>query len=632
MNLIWSKYAWKYVRQVFMYPGTEIQGVHLRHGFFFNMVLLLSLSWGGSAVAQGTTWKKDAQVAALKYAENLTREQIKSNSKAAIIALYKKLYRSGRNKKLSRTLANIALSTEQINQLAENTAEALTSSDPQKRQAAAESLVISLGTEMAKMAKNKELRRHLTSVMGKAAQIKEVAGLLGAAGTRSGNRALAEYAGDLLVNATPAAAIVGFYKGAAKTMKYIDGQFVASEMEELYQRYKKGGEFAEKNLLIELQAGAIYGRIVRDKKTELRKQREAAVEDASEIASKKLIAKLIRTTDEDIYKDIVGLFKKRKLKEEQDAKAKARKQQYQAEAKLMLDALDSVSLSKFGKDWYNKHPVPLDAFIRSVKERLALDGVFDPHKSLDIRRIARLKAIELRYGKDSDEYKEVLVTILKTRKAALGSLKDGCVGEAKQLALRLRSAGYRWEKKGNPEMAKKYLRKSLECCTDPLTMKDLVVLNRGESLSKVQSKKSCTPAAEDYVGLSVQEKRLRHIRDRLSCLGYKRQKRLLKSLKIKLPKSVYNCVCRGAGVTLGGHYDPQPSKNCNSASPCKGGNLSCVAYGFPEDPALWSMCINIHKIGATKDAKGNVVKPGMALDELILKKLDDWKKSVSAGN
>ena len=116
---------------------TRREGVRMTRRLSIGLVAALGLCVAVSAAtAQSTTITEDMKAAVTAYADEQTKEHIKQSSKAAITALYKKLYGSGANKTLVRTLGTVALSAEEINTLAENAANAIVRGDPESVKAA----------------------------------------------------------------------------------------------------------------------------------------------------------------------------------------------------------------------------------------------------------------------------------------------------------------------------------------------------------------------------------------------------------------------------------------------------------------------------------------------------------------
>lgn len=120
----------------------------------------------GAATAQTTTITEDMKAAVAAYADEQAKEHIKQSSKAAITALYKKLYGSGANKILVRTLGTVALSAEEINTLAENAANAMVRGDPESVKAASSQVAIALGQTLTKGLKDPQLRTQMAGLLG----------------------------------------------------------------------------------------------------------------------------------------------------------------------------------------------------------------------------------------------------------------------------------------------------------------------------------------------------------------------------------------------------------------------------------------------------------------------------------
>jgi len=202
----------------------------------------LSLTPLHPALAQApTTWQEDAKKAALDYADEQAKEVIKSQSQAAITALYQKLYKSGANKTLVRQLGTVALSANEINKFAENAANAMNSGDPAKAKAASEEVAVALGKTLANGIKDPALRKQMAGVLGNLDKVTEAAAVLGKA-AGGDPQAAYEFLGRAFIAATPAAAAFTAVETAAGVVNYAKGKFVDSTIEELYQEYAKGDE------------------------------------------------------------------------------------------------------------------------------------------------------------------------------------------------------------------------------------------------------------------------------------------------------------------------------------------------------------------------------------------------------
>ncbi|OYW66485.1 MAG: hypothetical protein B7Z40_11405 [Bosea sp. 12-68-7] len=177
-----------------------------------------------AASAQGTlapprTWQEDARDAARAYADEKAKETIKEQSRAAITALYKKVYKSGANQRLLRTLGEVALSAEEINTLADNAAHAMTSGDPEAVKAASGQVAIALGRTLAKGLADPELRKQMIGALGNVDQVNEFAEAMGSAA--GGDRQAAyEYLGRALIAVTPAAGVIAAAEAVKGAMTY----------------------------------------------------------------------------------------------------------------------------------------------------------------------------------------------------------------------------------------------------------------------------------------------------------------------------------------------------------------------------------------------------------------------------
>ena len=185
-------------------------------------------------------WASAAKAAAIKYGDEKKNEVIKEKSEEAVKALYAKLYKSGADRTLLRVYADVAVSTPELEKLAEEFAKASNSDDPEEMRQATEKVELTLGKEIARMAPNKQLRDKLSAVIGKGDTIDAIADALGnaASGTEEGRIEAAEYVGETLLAATPGADVAAFCQSAYGAMKFVKDRYVDSNLEELYQHYK----------------------------------------------------------------------------------------------------------------------------------------------------------------------------------------------------------------------------------------------------------------------------------------------------------------------------------------------------------------------------------------------------------
>lgn len=296
-------------------------------------------------------WREEAQKAAIKFGDEKKDELIKERSKEAILALYGKLYKSGADPALSRALAEVALSAPELNKLAEETADAHASGDPDKIREAAEKVAVNLGQQLTRLASKQQTRKQFEAVIGKADKVREISEVLGnaASGTAEGRRAAEQYVGQALIDMTPAAGVVGFYQGAYGAMKYANDKYVDRKVEEFYQAYRKADEEGRKFLIEQVSVGqGGFGYVVRDRMMELKQQKDAAIADASGTVGEQMRERM-KPTAEDAVADIVSSFDLRIDKERKDAAIATEREKAQAEAGYMLKELDRVSSERNGK-------------------------------------------------------------------------------------------------------------------------------------------------------------------------------------------------------------------------------------------------------------------------------------------
>ena len=414
-------------------------------------------------------WRKDAKEAAIKYADDKKNEIVKEQAKAAVFALYKKLYsvRSGASRTLSRALAEVAISAPELNELANEAAEAYGSGDPDKIREASEKVAVKFGEQISRLASNPETRKVLGSIIGSADTVKELSGVLGqvAAGTDEGRREAAKYVGETLISLTPAAGVVGFYQTAYGVMKYANDEFIDSNIEDLYRDYKSG-KLSEAGLKEQL-GRAPYDYIVTDKINELREEKTAGIADAAKQASDALKEHLTRTTDAEVIRNIVASFDGRVDKERQDKAAATEREKAQKEAENILEKLNDVASQRHGSDWHKTRSYDLDRFTKTVRDALKADGVLDPNNPVHVKKMSEVLSTAMVHGKGSKAHTKLLGELEEIKKDVIETNKGAnCTGDTPALASRL------WQKGRQLVAAKKaaeaipVLKQSLEICPD----------------------------------------------------------------------------------------------------------------------------------------------------------------------
>ncbi|MFN7012467.1 MAG: hypothetical protein ACK4PN_20830 [Allorhizobium sp.] len=380
----------------------------------------LALSPPSPAYAQApTTWQEDAKKAALDYADEQAKEVIKSQSQAAIVALYKKLYKSGANKALVRQLGTVALSANEINKFAENAADALTSGDPEKAKAATEEVAVALGKTLANGIKDPALRKQMAGILGNIDKVNEAADVLGKA-AGGDPQAAYEYLGRAFIAATPAAAAFTAVETAAGAIKYVKGKFVDGTIEELYQEYAKGDEQTREAIRERLETLPLYSSVIRDRKIELAQQRADDISLATAEPSDEVRARLTAASEAEVVDNIFQTFATRAKQEQSAAVVEKARAEAEAEAELMVEALNTAAYGKYGRDWWAKHPYNLSRFTQLIRDKLKNDGVLDPHDKTHIRAMANLLSTGLVHGTNSKEYQEQLAKFEEYRNIVAG--------------------------------------------------------------------------------------------------------------------------------------------------------------------------------------------------------------------
>lgn len=426
-----------------------------------------------AGTASHADWREEAKEAAIKYADDKKEELIKEQSRAAITALYKKLYQSGTNREMSRALAEIALTAPELDKLAAETGTAYASGDEDEIRKANEKLAVTFGKQIARLGSTQETRKYLDSMIGKADKVHEVSEVLGAAasGSEEGKRKAEEYLGKTLIGMTPAAEVVGFYQSAYGVMKTANDKFVNGKIEDFYQAYKNADAEGRKFLLDQVAHGeGGYGYVIRDRIKDLREQKEAATFDAAAKAGERTREHLTNATDEMAIADIVSTFNSRIEKERKQRIISEERTKANLEADSMLAELNKVATERNGADWYAKTPYNLGKFASVVRDQLKADGVLDPRNPDHVKLMSELLSTAMAYGKNSDKYKGLLSKFndLRSRLVAINRGAPCLVGsDAQRLADRLWNKGHGLAEQNKLALAVPYLQQSISICRDP---------------------------------------------------------------------------------------------------------------------------------------------------------------------
>ena len=397
--------------------------MNFRYALRAPATVIACMLWFGSAAAQPTTILEDAKEAIASYADEKAKEVIKDQSKAAIIALYKKVYRSGANKKLVRTLGTVALSAEEINKLAENAANAALLGDPEAVKAASAQVAVMLGKTLTKGLTDPELRGQMGALLGGVDKINEISDVLGQAAGGDPTAAY-EFAGRALISMTPAAAAFTAAETAIGTMKYLQGKFVDGNIEELYQKYKSGDEQTRADIRVQLETAGLYSYIVRDHRMDLAQERADSIAAATAEPGERVRERLTAANEAEVVDDILRTFATRAKQDSEAAKIEYARKQAQAEAAAMIDALDVAARGKFGRDWSDDLSVNLKTYTRIIRDSLIKDGVLDPADPRHIRAMAQLLSTRIVYTADSEEYRKQLAGFQEYRRV-LQNLASG---------------------------------------------------------------------------------------------------------------------------------------------------------------------------------------------------------------
>jgi hypothetical protein len=432
-------------------------------------------------------WRQDAKEAALKYADQKKDELVKTQSKAAIVALYKRLYaaKSKINPKASRALAEVAMAAPDLEKMAEDMADAYGSGDPEKIRAASETVAVKFGEQLARLGSNAESRALLGSMIGKADKVKEISQMLGNAtsGTKAGKRAAAEYLGEALIGLTPAAGVIGFYQASVGAMKYAKGEYTDSKVEDLYKAYKNGDAKARELILEQVRAGTGgYAYVIGERRRDLEEQKIAAIGDAADQAGDAVREHLTKTTEEEIIASIVASFEGRIAKEDKDKAQKAARDKAQKEADAILTELADTAAGKDGVGAMRDNPYNLEKYISVVRDQFENIPELDPNNLTDLKLISRTLSAGLVYGKNSKEYAAATAALQEVREIALAAHKGApCTAgsQTQQLALRLWEQGKRLAGAGQLAEGVSALKKSLEFCPDARRAAQVAALAKG---------------------------------------------------------------------------------------------------------------------------------------------------------
>lgn len=438
-----------------------------------------------SAFAQPTTIAQDMVAATKRYVAEKSEEMIKAQSKQAIIAAYKKLYRSGADKRMLRALGTVALSAEEIDTFADNMAKATVLGDPEGVKGVGQQVALALGQKLVAGLSNPQLRGQMGELLGSVEKVNEIADVVGQA-AGGDTRAAMEFAGRAIIAATPAAAIFTVGETAVGVMKYANEKFTDDSLEDLYRRYTDGDADEREQIRRKLESDRVYSYIVRDRRMELAAEKEEAIRLATAGLSDRLRERLLEAREADVIDDILRNFDARAERERVAAIREASSAKAAAEATAMLEALDSMARNRWGKDWSQTRVYDLDRFMQTIRERMRNDGVLDPDNPRHIAAMSRLLSTRLVHGANSEEYRRQLSDFADYRRTIQGDTaaisaptkdaapmpsqpdKNCAAGSAnRNEADRLWQQVLALEKAGNFSSARKMLRNSLSICADP---------------------------------------------------------------------------------------------------------------------------------------------------------------------
>lgn len=434
------------------------------------------------AQAQPTTIAQDMTAAIGRYVAQKSEETIKEQSKRAIVAAYKQLYRSsGADKRLLRVLGTVALSAEQIDTLADNMAKATVLGDPEGVKGVGQQVALALGEKLLPALSDPQLRGQMGELLGSVDKANEIADVVGQA-AGGDTRAAVEFVGRALIMATPAAAIFTAGETAVGVMKYANEKFTDDSLEDLYRRYVDGDADERAQIRRKLESNRVYSYIVRDRRMELAARKEEAIRLATADLSDRLRDRLLKASEGDVIDDILRNFAARAEREHAAAVTQATKAKAAAEARAMLEALDSTACGRWGKDWSQTRSYDLDRYMEAIRERMRADGTLDPDDPRHIAAMSRLLSTRLVHGANSEEYRRQLADFEEYRRTIQGNItpapEQGAPAPAstdrscnagspnRNEADRLWRETLALEKRGDFLSARKVLKRSLALCDD----------------------------------------------------------------------------------------------------------------------------------------------------------------------
>lgn len=440
-----------------------------------------------SAFAQPTTIAQDMIAATKRYVAEKSEEVIKAQSKQAIIAAYKKLYRSGADKRMLRALGTVALSAEEIDTFADNMAKATVLGDPEGVKGVGQQVALALGQKLVAGLSDPQLRGQMGELLGSVEKVNEIADVVGQA-AGGDTKAAMEFAGRAIIAATPAAAIFTAGETAVGVMKYANEKFTDDSLEDLYRRYTDGDADEREQIRRKLESDRVYSYIIRDRRMELAAEKEEAIRLATAVLSDRLRERLLEAREADVIDDILQNFNARAERERVAAIREAASVKAAAQATAMLEALNSTARNRWGKDWSQTRVYDLDRFMQTIRERMRNDGVLDPDNPRHIAAMSRLLSTRLVHGANSEEYRRQLSDFEEYRRTIRGDIvpvsapaqEAGAPAGVKQgrdtscaagspnrnEADRLWREVLALEKGGNFTSARKTLQRSLAICPD----------------------------------------------------------------------------------------------------------------------------------------------------------------------
>ncbi len=361
------------------------------------------------------SWMQDAVGAGIAYADKQLQDELQKRARATIRAQYRKLLKAGADPAYARALGEIALSASEIDSLSRSLAQAWHSGDSDALRDASNQISLAMGKQLTRGLADPALRGQLGRALGSVDTVNEMASVLGSA-AGGDPQAAAEFIGKTLIALTPGANVFTAAQSAIGVMRYAGNQFRNWQMEDLYGHFAAGRLTAEELGERLTQRGNDW--ILRDQMIALRNQKTEELRLAMGSANEDVIAHLTRVSEADIIASILNGFEARKAREAQERENETTAAQARAIAAGIIDHLITACL-----DGPRCHPQPLLSphdFLDQVHRHMERDSVLSMDSEPDRNQMARLIAIGVAYGRQSDAYRDALAEFERYRNMVAG--------------------------------------------------------------------------------------------------------------------------------------------------------------------------------------------------------------------